>query len=153
MVFVTRYSDLLWNWVSFYNFVMKLFFIGSSCYVLYLMKFKFRYAISWRPDSVGRTLIFALDQLMILPSTHSKLNTSSGPVWSSASSSTITSSSTKSYGRSPSSSSPLQYSHNYSCCKGRVRRKRLRLTTSPLWERIGLSIFRTGFIGTFDNHS
>ncbi|KAA1476482.1 ER lumen protein retaining receptor [Dentipellis sp. KUC8613] len=41
-VFVTRYLDLLWSWVSLYNFVMKLFFIGSSVYILYLMKFKFR---------------------------------------------------------------------------------------------------------------
>ena len=44
VVFVTRYLDLLWSWVSLYNFVMKLFFIGSSCYILYLMKVKFRYA-------------------------------------------------------------------------------------------------------------
>ncbi|KAF9649503.1 ER lumen protein retaining receptor [Thelephora ganbajun] len=41
-VFITRYLDLLWSWVSLYNFIMKLFFIGSSCYVLYLMKVKFR---------------------------------------------------------------------------------------------------------------
>jgi ER lumen protein retaining receptor len=39
---VTRYLDLLYHWVSIYNFVMKLFFIGSSCYILYLMKYKFR---------------------------------------------------------------------------------------------------------------
>ena len=44
MVFVTRYLDLLWSWVSLYNFTMKLFFIGSSCYILYLMKLRFRYA-------------------------------------------------------------------------------------------------------------
>lgn len=49
MVFVTRYLDLLWSWVSFYNFIMKLFFIGSSCYILYLMKVKYRYA---RPPRV-----------------------------------------------------------------------------------------------------
>lgn len=41
-VFVTRYLDLLYEWVSLYNFFMKLFFIGSSVYILYLMKFKFR---------------------------------------------------------------------------------------------------------------
>jgi len=41
-VFVTRYLDLLWSWVSLYNTVMKLFFIGSSIYILYLMKFPFR---------------------------------------------------------------------------------------------------------------
>ncbi|KAK0195997.1 ER lumen protein retaining receptor-domain-containing protein [Armillaria mellea] len=41
-IFVTRYLDLLYRWVSIYNFVMKLFFIASSCYILYLMRFRFR---------------------------------------------------------------------------------------------------------------
>jgi ER lumen protein retaining receptor len=34
--------DLFWSWVSLYNTVMKVFFIGSSIYVLYLMKGRFR---------------------------------------------------------------------------------------------------------------
>ncbi|KAI0338378.1 ER lumen protein retaining receptor [Trametopsis cervina] len=41
-VFVTRYLDLFYDWVSLYNFVMKVFFISSSCYILYLMRAKFR---------------------------------------------------------------------------------------------------------------
>lgn len=42
-VFLTRYLGLLFGeWVSLYNFLMKIFFIGSSCYTLYLMKFKHR---------------------------------------------------------------------------------------------------------------
>lgn len=55
-VFVTRYLgnshntqegvnalvDLLWSWVSLYNTVMKIFFVGSSVYILYLMKGPFR---------------------------------------------------------------------------------------------------------------
>ncbi|KAH9855893.1 ER lumen protein retaining receptor [Lenzites betulinus] len=41
-VFITRYLDLFYEWVSLYNFTMKVFFIASSCYVLYLMKRKFR---------------------------------------------------------------------------------------------------------------
>ena len=41
-VFVTRYLDMFTEWVSIYNFTMKLFFIGSSVYILYLMKFRFR---------------------------------------------------------------------------------------------------------------
>ncbi|KAK0241105.1 ER lumen protein retaining receptor-domain-containing protein [Armillaria nabsnona] len=41
-IFVTRYLDLLYRWVSIYNFVMKLFFIVSSCYILYLMRYRFR---------------------------------------------------------------------------------------------------------------
>ncbi|KAF7295964.1 ER lumen protein-retaining receptor [Mycena kentingensis (nom. inval.)] len=41
-VFIARYLDLLFRWVSLYNFIMKLFFIGSSCYILYLMRYRFR---------------------------------------------------------------------------------------------------------------
>ncbi|KAJ3534261.1 hypothetical protein NM688_g7163 [Phlebia brevispora] len=40
-VFISRYLDLF-EWVSLYNFVMKVFFIASSVYILYLMKYKFR---------------------------------------------------------------------------------------------------------------
>ncbi|EGO00773.1 hypothetical protein SERLA73DRAFT_133815 [Serpula lacrymans var. lacrymans S7.3] len=42
LVFVARYIDLLYRWISFYNFIMKIFFIASSCYILYLMKSRFR---------------------------------------------------------------------------------------------------------------
>lgn len=42
-VFCTRYLDLFTDYVSFYNSVMKLFFIGSTAYTLYLMKVQFRY--------------------------------------------------------------------------------------------------------------
>jgi len=41
-VFLARYLDLFWNYVSLYNTAMKLFFIGSSCYIIYLMRIKFR---------------------------------------------------------------------------------------------------------------
>jgi ER lumen protein retaining receptor len=42
-VFFSRYLDLfMGEWVSLYNTLMKLFFMGSSCYILWLMKHKFR---------------------------------------------------------------------------------------------------------------
>lgn len=154
MVFVTRYLDLLWSWVSLYNFIMKLFFIGSSCYILYLMKVKFRYASS-RPHRPHQAIAnHALsDQPMTLPSIHSRLNTSLGPASFSVSYSTTSSGLLKSCGHSPSSSSRSPFSHNYSCSKGRERRKPLRPTTLLLWERIGLSTFRTGYTGTCGGHS
>ncbi|KZS87748.1 ER lumen protein retaining receptor [Sistotremastrum niveocremeum HHB9708] len=41
-VFATRYLDLIFGeFVSVYNVIMKLFFLGSSCYILYLMKMKY----------------------------------------------------------------------------------------------------------------
>ncbi|KAF9448276.1 ER lumen protein retaining receptor [Macrolepiota fuliginosa MF-IS2] len=42
LVFVARYLDLFYRYVSLYNSIMKLFFIGSTCYTLYLMKYKYR---------------------------------------------------------------------------------------------------------------
>ncbi|KZP10716.1 ER lumen protein retaining receptor [Athelia psychrophila] len=41
-VFVARYLDIVYRWVSLYNFVMKIFFTASSVYILYLMRFKYR---------------------------------------------------------------------------------------------------------------
>lgn len=41
-VFLTRYLDLFYDFVSLYNTLMKIFFITSSCYVLYLMKVQYR---------------------------------------------------------------------------------------------------------------
>ncbi|KAJ3749382.1 ER lumen protein retaining receptor-domain-containing protein [Lentinula detonsa] len=41
-VFVSRYLDLFFRYISLYNTVMKIFFIGSSCYILYLMKYRYR---------------------------------------------------------------------------------------------------------------
>jgi len=40
IVFVSRYMDLLWSFVSVYNTVMKLFFIVSTAYLVYVMRVK-----------------------------------------------------------------------------------------------------------------
>ena len=46
------YVDLLTGpHISYYNTLMKLFFIGSSGYVLFLMRFKFRSVSSPTPSS------------------------------------------------------------------------------------------------------
>jgi ER lumen protein retaining receptor len=53
VVFLTRYLDMfLGDWISLYNTSMKLFFIGSSAYILYLMKVRFRYVYLWSTCSV-----------------------------------------------------------------------------------------------------
>lgn len=43
LVFVTRYLDLFYNFLSLYNSVMKLIFIATSILIVYLMKFKAPY--------------------------------------------------------------------------------------------------------------
>ncbi len=40
IVFVCRYLDLLYEFISLYNSVMKIFFIISTGYLVYLMRFK-----------------------------------------------------------------------------------------------------------------
>ncbi|ODV62746.1 Erd2p [Ascoidea rubescens DSM 1968] len=49
IVFMTRYIDLFFRYVSLYNTLMKVFFIGSSNYILYLMIFKHNYLKSQQP--------------------------------------------------------------------------------------------------------
>jgi len=40
IVFIFRYMDLLWSYVSIYNTAMKLIFITGTLYIIYLMRFK-----------------------------------------------------------------------------------------------------------------
>ncbi|CAO3672473.1 unnamed protein product [Rhizopus stolonifer] len=42
LVFLTRYIDVIFKYQSVYNTFMKLFFLGSSFYTVYLMTFKFK---------------------------------------------------------------------------------------------------------------
>ena len=42
LVFLTRYLDLFTTFISPYNTIMKVFFIGSSLFTVYLMYFKFK---------------------------------------------------------------------------------------------------------------
>ena len=47
VVFLTRYLDLFTSFVSVYNTVMKIAFIVTAAYILFLMFFKFK--ASWDP--------------------------------------------------------------------------------------------------------
>mmetsp|Transcript_59772 Transcript_59772/g.112791 ORF Transcript_59772/g.112791 Transcript_59772/m.112791 type:complete len:218 (+) Transcript_59772:74-727(+) len=40
MVFIFRYLDLLWSFISLYNTVMKIIFITTTLYLIYLMRMK-----------------------------------------------------------------------------------------------------------------
>ncbi|KAI9262751.1 ER lumen protein retaining receptor 1 [Sporodiniella umbellata] len=42
LVFLTRYVDVIYKYHSVYNTVMKVFFLGSSFYTVYLMMSKFK---------------------------------------------------------------------------------------------------------------
>jgi ER lumen protein retaining receptor len=66
IVFVFRYLDIATNFVSPYNTVMKVFFIGSSIATVYLMWFKFKATYDRNHDTcrveflIVPALIFAL---------------------------------------------------------------------------------------------
>jgi len=40
MVFIFRYLDILWKFVSLYNSTMKITYITCTCYLVYMMRYK-----------------------------------------------------------------------------------------------------------------
>lgn len=66
VVFVTRYIDLTFRYISLYNTLMKLFFIGSSAYIVYLMLFKYKNSETQKIDNfkveylIGGSFLLAL---------------------------------------------------------------------------------------------
>jgi ER lumen protein retaining receptor len=65
IVFCTRYLDFLtFHFISLYLSVMKAIFIGSSLYVVYLMKYKFQH--TWDPNTDSFPLVYVLVPCAIL---------------------------------------------------------------------------------------
>ena len=156
VVFVTRYVDLLTGpHVSWYNTLMKLFFIGSTGYTLYLMNFRFR-SVSppssvqssplWPANGPTRSYLPS-DPHMTPHSIHSNSPTSSHPSPSSLSCSTTPTRRSNSLGHSPSGSNQSPFSPSCSCCNGQERQRQSQRTTSLLWGCIGVCISPTGCIG------
>eukprot|EP00047_Mylnosiga_fluctuans_P012498 m.26377 g.26377 ORF g.26377 m.26377 type:complete len:213 (+) comp4281_c0_seq2:37-675(+) len=59
LVFLTRYPDLFYSFVSLYNSVMKVLFLAASCATVYLIYFKFK------PTYDGNHDTFRLEFLII----------------------------------------------------------------------------------------
>ncbi|KAL6042738.1 ER lumen protein-retaining receptor B [Balamuthia mandrillaris] len=51
LVFTTRYLDLFFNFNSLYNSVMKIIFLASTYYILYMMKYDFKHTYDKEHDS------------------------------------------------------------------------------------------------------
>ena len=51
LVFLIRYMDLLMYFVSIYNTLMKIFFISSTAFIIYLMRYKKPFCTTY--DSIG----------------------------------------------------------------------------------------------------
>lgn len=66
LVFVTRYLDLAYNFLSMYNTVMKIIFIASSCTIVYWMRFREPYCRSYDAKVDTFPLIYLLAPCAIL---------------------------------------------------------------------------------------
>lgn len=70
LVFLTRYLDVLTKYHSLYNTVMKLFFIGSSIYTVYLMVSKYKKKIQENTDNFPIKYILGSSLVLSLIFTH-----------------------------------------------------------------------------------
>lgn len=70
LVFVTRYLDLFTQYVSLYNTVMKIVFISSSCYVVYLMSVKYAKSIRENIDTFPARYVIWASAILSLIFTH-----------------------------------------------------------------------------------
>jgi hypothetical protein len=155
VVFVARYMDLLlifWEWISLYNFAMKIFFIASTAYVIFLMRVRFRCACSLpsHPPLPQRTIcVFTLPkgQRMTRPSTHSRSSTFLARACSWASSSSTSGPSLRLSGPFPSGSSRSRSCPSSSCFSAQARPRRSRRTTSPHSAPTVHSTSPTGYTG------
>lgn len=57
-MFLTRYIDVLYKFLSVYNTCMKIFFIASSFYVLFLMMKKFKATYDPNLDTFRNEYLF-----------------------------------------------------------------------------------------------
>ncbi|KAI9277415.1 ER lumen protein retaining receptor [Sporodiniella umbellata] len=67
-VFITRYLNLL-DFISFYNTLMKLFFIGSSLYIVYLMLVRYKATYDLNLDTFRIEYLAVPSLLLALAST------------------------------------------------------------------------------------
>jgi len=71
VVFVTRYLDLVTNFVSIYNTSMKIFFISSAAATVYLMYFKFKATYDGNHDTFRVEFLLGPALLLISHSSRS----------------------------------------------------------------------------------
>jgi hypothetical protein len=132
---------------------MKLFFIGSSCYILYLMKMRYRSAAGHMLSIYTHTPIhsdlssYVSDQHMTLPSTPSRLNISSLPASSFPSSSTTNLPFQKFCGHFPFGWKQWQFFLNCSCFNAQEKQKRSQRIIWLHWVHTELFTSLTGYTG------
>lgn len=147
IVFLTRYLDLFVKFLNPYNTFMKVFFIGSSLYILFLMKAKFKATYDASLDTFRvEYLLGGAAVLALLTTEDYKVREVSEPYTTTT---TITGlmGMDRLYGPFRFGLNPWLSYLNCSCCNALVRRKRSRHITCLLWAAIGRYISLTGCIG------
>ncbi|KAI8877070.1 ER lumen protein retaining receptor [Backusella circina FSU 941] len=66
VVFVTRYLDIIYKYHSLYNTCMKIVFIGTSFYTIYLMKAKFKATYDQNLDTFRMEYLFLFAAVLSL---------------------------------------------------------------------------------------
>jgi len=51
LVFLTRYLDIFWNFISVYLIIMKFIYLSSSFYIVYLIRYKYKASYDREHDS------------------------------------------------------------------------------------------------------
>jgi len=57
LVFLCRYIDIFWNFISLYNSVMKVLFIGTTGYILFMMKTELKAKLSPETESTKALMV------------------------------------------------------------------------------------------------
>lgn len=143
IVFCTRYVDLFTSFISLYNSIMKIFFISSSLFIVYLIKYKFR--ATHDPSIDTFKIEFLLGGAAVLgilfPYKYTvlevRLRSCGSRDWSQR---FILTQMCRSCGLSQFGLKLLPSCHNSSCFSAPEKQRRSRRTTCLLWELIVPSI-------------
>lgn len=151
IVFLTRYLDLFTKFISVYNTVMKIFFIGSSVYILYLMKFKYKATYDANLDTFRIEYLLGASAVMGLafPHKYTVMEVTSWVILGGFLPHFSNKRNYRFYGRSRSGSNPSRFCPSCSCFSVRARPKLSRLTISLHSVSTGRCILSTGFTATY----
>lgn len=145
VVFLTRYLDLFGVWHSLYNSCMKIFFIATSLYIVYLMQVKFKATYDANLDTfrveylLGGAAVFALlttfDYSVLEVGSCCIMICGIGTRWPNHD---------RCFGHSRSGLNPWLFFLNYSCSNALVKPRQSQLTTCLHWVDTVPCILSTG---------
>ncbi|KXN65979.1 ER lumen protein retaining receptor [Conidiobolus coronatus NRRL 28638] len=65
VVFAARYAHMFTKWVSWYTFIMKLFFLGTSAFIIYQMYFIYKDTYDHTQDNFKAEFLLLISNLRI----------------------------------------------------------------------------------------